>query len=647
MSFENRFANPLPEEESAKRKKAQRKRQMLIGAAAISASAAVHAPFAPGVVETYREIKDFIQRPMIHPQSLEQRLQVLKRKIERKLRIDHDDLQKYREETAQQLERGEDVDGIDLVFDLEKKNGMPEAEVEAARKLAHADVEKYVREFGAELDVTELDRFSKEMYANAQFTWGETSATDYYIRHIRDCVAIARVQQMVLDGVVKRMASDAQKTWTLGTMFQHQHEVFTVKEFDPRTSMEKAQWALEDGAHAMTEAEKVGTATISLDQVKQALVSSKPVVADANQGGGKVEIDPGVNIDAPSDEPAPLNVSVRGKLRGSTWRVAELQKEGFDVKPIEIPYIHEEGAMEVEILPEQATKEDADRIIARDQDRFALEIDGEFGLHCGTFVTPDGGCTEEERKRWDNPSIEAIELVASIGNAKEVAFRDPKKWNEEQFLTAFRKVKARELSFEMHPEYNSELSLPQSFFDAIASYEGSLGVLKFSLGGSTRAGAHEASFSTYYLHKLLAEPKIHTIELAPQVLTEQDLEELERAPVSKYIILTDHNMMLDTSLMLEADHPARFASFNPKARIFVRPKVYKHWLEEEANDVAAQAGTGIGRKRLLDKNIVFDGQDPELQDPEFVRELLKDFEGKTGKNAESLRKILEHHKGNS
>ena len=389
-------------EGSDQKKSAQRNRRVLIGAAAIAASSAIHAPFAPGVMEKYQEMKAELARVKIRPQSDAERNAVVHRVEGRKKLVNPEALRSFKESVAQKLEKGEDVDPLDLVFEMEEKNGVPHEQVEQARRAAKADVAKYVALFGADLDPSELDRFSREMFAKAEYVWGQASVTDYYTQKKRNCVAIARVQQIVLDAVIRRMSPETQKSWSLGSAFLQQHEVFVASELESQTQKEKTLWRIEGGAFAISDAEKVGIGVIQMNDVKKALVSSAPVEVKANQGDGKTAIDKGVEVDAVTDEPAKLNVHINGKLRGSEWNVDQLNREGHKVAPINIPYMHEQGVMELTLL-EPVSAEEARRVL--------------LGLE--SLAVPPGGRAVASPPKDRSLSVEAVKVM-NAGSPKFV-----------------------------------------------------------------------------------------------------------------------------------------------------------------------------------------------------------------------------------
>ena len=545
----NPFAHISSLGEGAEASKTERRnRRLLIGAAAIAASSAIHAPFAPRVLETYQETVESMHRPHVRPQSDADRAEVEQRVEARHRRIDSKDLNQYKEQVVQQLERGESIDAIDLVFAMEEKNGVPHEEVEFAKRAARADVERYVTAFGDDLDSSELDRFSREMYANADYVWGEASATDYYTKKKRNCVAITRVQQIVLASVMQRMSSETQKTWSLGSTFMDQHEILTASEKDPSTGSEKALWRIEDGAFAMTAGEQVGTATIGMEEVKKALVSSKPIEMKAKQGDGKTPIDAGVAIDAVTDEPARLNIHIEGKLRGSEWSVAQLQKEGYDVKPIQIPYVHEEGVMEMEFIDEErATPGDVLAVLEFERAALSDIVAGEDPKYLA-LGTSDGFVANwpkdqawTEMSKWDNPTKEALEAAVwgGAGSIKEIRLRDPRLWDVDQFKAIFQNGPAIyhpvKILFELREDEVSRWAqMPESFYQSLDGH-GSFESISLQILG----GGH---FTTEEFHRLLAHKDLHHLEFHYHHLGVAEIDELNNAPTHKIIFLKGVNL---------------------------------------------------------------------------------------------------------
>ena len=166
---------------------------------------------------------------ILYPQSKAERIQVEKRVAERGKARDGKKLDAFKGEARKQLESGQPVSFRDLYFHLEELNGVPRAEVDAARKKADQRIEEYRTKFVNGFEEVELQKFVSEMYGpGTNYQWGQGSVTVYFNTGKRNCNAIAKGELIVLDGVLEHMPEDVRKRYQLGNQYVQQHVYATL-----------------------------------------------------------------------------------------------------------------------------------------------------------------------------------------------------------------------------------------------------------------------------------------------------------------------------------------------------------------------------------------------------------------------------------
>ena len=277
-------------------------------------------------------VKDVWEREhmVLDPQSAKEKVDVKQRIADRRSRTDSVALVTYKEEAAKKIEAGESASLKRLLFDLEKLNGVPAAEVAAAEQKADALIAKYVADVGDDLDFEKLQRISVEMYGpDSAADWGQASVTQYFNKGTRNCVGVARPQSIVLEGVLQHLSPEKRARWRLATQFENQHEMTAIEHLGPDGKRD-ALYILEGKMTRVVVGaeEEPGTATVPMVDIKKAFVSN--TVVEVKAAGNSSEVNSGARIDVVTDEPAVLNIHIEGKLRAASMNMQEARRQGIE-----------------------------------------------------------------------------------------------------------------------------------------------------------------------------------------------------------------------------------------------------------------------------------------------------------------------------
>ncbi|MBI4138990.1 hypothetical protein HY479_02455 [Candidatus Uhrbacteria bacterium] len=378
-------------------------------------SAALHVPFSPYGKELMDSLKDHgaeVPETVLRPQGYDNMLETADRKAKREERVDADVVSSYKKDMRERMEKGEPVSFEELYLDLERLNGVSPERVERAKQEAHGRIERYSREMGEEIDPDELRSFVGEMYGvDSNYDWGQASVAEYFESGKRNCVAIAKAEAIVLEGVIRNLPPEARQRYEIGINKMKQHEVaaLTIRSKDGSSFQ---TFMLEGGVATLEGArETEGTKTVSLDLLKQGIVSEKPIAVQAKAG----EIQKSPDLLVVTDQPVDDGIDVQGDLRGSEYVVQQAELQG--VKP-EIVQQPAKEPMEVEILDEGPQGPEVVATLERDTNL--------------TYIL--------DARRLVNPTPEAVKaLVPRLKqeNSFEVQLPDLTGWPEESVQELF------------------------------------------------------------------------------------------------------------------------------------------------------------------------------------------------------------------
>lgn len=255
------------------------------------------------------------------PQNETDRHKIKQLVADRESRINQSDLAGYKQKTREKLSHGEDVSFEDIEFNLEEKNGVPHEQVESARKKAHEKMDKWRPEFVDGVNVKKLDEFVKEMYGPREnYSWGQGIVSTYFNTGIRNCHSVAKGQLIVLDNLMQSMSPEERRKIVLGTQYVEAHEYATLTILGPDKKPQKT-YLLEPGIREVAQdLGEAGTATVSLGQLKQAIVAEKPVIVDAKKG----DIEKGPKVDFTVNQAVDDNIVINGPLKPSDFVLREM-----------------------------------------------------------------------------------------------------------------------------------------------------------------------------------------------------------------------------------------------------------------------------------------------------------------------------------
>jgi len=337
-------------EELLKKGEKRKSRFILAALAAIG----LHAPLTPQGREIMESILGTIEMKgvegtyeILEPQSEVEKKEILERMEKRLKRADADGLEAYKGEQRKKLDQGEPESLKEMFFNLERLNGVPAPEVEAAEQKADEMISKFKSQMKGEISRGFINVVVHEMYGNnSNYEWGQGSVVKYFNTGKRNCVSIATAEQIVLEDVLSDLSEEVRSKIHIGREYQKQHVMATLT-FDSQVGdIKPVTLRLEPPVGSRAENES-GTAWVSLNTQKQALVSDK-FVAVKSAGGGRIKSTPDLMI--VSDQPVNEGIAIEGALRSSDY-VERIVKER-DIKPVVKEFKPTEGAMDLIILKE-------------------------------------------------------------------------------------------------------------------------------------------------------------------------------------------------------------------------------------------------------------------------------------------------------
>lgn len=301
---------------------------------AAMAAAGLHVPLTPIGRQIMESIGQSTEmkglegtRQVLDVQTPEEKQEKIKQINERVARIDRVQLDAYKNEQKEKLAMGEPVTFREMFFNLERLNGVDEAEVKEAEKKADATIAKYKSQMGERMNRGFVTRVVDEMYgSNDTYEWGQGSVVKYFNTGKRNCYAIAAAEEIVFEGLLEDMPPEERESIHVGRENQKQHVIATLT-FDKQIGdISPITMRLEPGAPPRMENEP-GTAFVTLETQKQALVSDFYITIKA--GAGKVGQSP--DILSVSNQPVNDGIIVEGPLRGSDYVQQVAEERG--IKP--------------------------------------------------------------------------------------------------------------------------------------------------------------------------------------------------------------------------------------------------------------------------------------------------------------------------
>ncbi len=295
-------------------------------AATLLIAGALHAPIifkTTGLAESVQNILQTAKKwempnMVIKPQTEAEKQDVVNRIHERGSRVDHQKIQAYKKSQLEKLESGEAIKLNDTFLKLEELNGEDPEKVKLAEQKKQAMIEKFSQKMGEDFTDEFIRSVVTDMFgADTNYEWGQGSATEYFITGKRNCVSIARAEQMVFEALIDRLPMENRAKYQLGTAFEKQHEIAVLKILKQDGTISRTYFLQPPVDTLFGTADRPGSPTVNLATMQRAMVSEKPAKISSNAKLG--DIPPSPDIEVLTNQPASLNIEIQGDLRGSDY----------------------------------------------------------------------------------------------------------------------------------------------------------------------------------------------------------------------------------------------------------------------------------------------------------------------------------------
>ncbi len=336
---------PILEQTSAKLKELDRKKARIVTeaqtnllatirvwahkhrmAVTLLAAGALHAPIifkTTGLAESVQNILQTAKKwempnMVIKPQTEAEKQDVVNRIHERGSRVDHQKIQAYKKSQLEKLESGEAVKLNDTFLKLEELNGEDPEKVKLAEQKKQAMIEKFSQKMGEDFTDEFIRSVVTDMFgADTNYEWGQGSATEYFITGKRNCVSIARAEQMVFEALIDRLPKEKRSKYQLGTALEKQHEIAVLKILKQDGTISRTYFLQPPVDTLFGTADRPGSPTVDLATMQRAMVSEKPAKISSNAKPGDIPSSP--DIEVLTNQPVSLNIEIQGDLRGSDY----------------------------------------------------------------------------------------------------------------------------------------------------------------------------------------------------------------------------------------------------------------------------------------------------------------------------------------
>jgi hypothetical protein len=295
-------------------------------AATLLVAGALHSPIiakSTGLVESVQNILQTVkewEKPgsFIRPQTDTERQSVINKIHERGERVNQEAKQAYQKEQKEKLERGEDVKLNNTYLKLEELNGEDPEKVKIAEQKKQEMIDMFAKRMGDDFNEEFIKSVVNEMFGvDANYEWGQGSATEYFITGKRNCVSIARAEQMVFEALIDRLPEANRNKYQLGTAFEKQHEIAILKVLKSDGTISRTYFLQPPVDTLFGTADRPGSPTVDLATMQRAMTSEKPAKISSNTKTG--DIPPSPDIDVLTNQPVSLNIDIQGELRGSDY----------------------------------------------------------------------------------------------------------------------------------------------------------------------------------------------------------------------------------------------------------------------------------------------------------------------------------------
>lgn len=295
-------------------------------AATLLVAGAIHSPviarssgFIEKIEQALQTVKDWERHgAFVMPQSAEEAKKATEKIYERGARVDQDKRTAYVEELRAKMESGEEVKLNETYLKLEEVNGVNPEKVKIAEQNKQAMIEKFTKQMGDDLTEDFIKSIVNEMFGSSDnYEWGQGSVTEYFNTGKRNCLSIARAEQMIFEALIERLPEEKRSKYEIGNAFEKQHEIAILKVLNPDGSIDKTYFLQPPVNTLVGKADRPGSPTVSLKAMQSAIVAKKPVTISSNAKPGEIASSP--DIITIGNQPVSTNIDIQGDLKGSDY----------------------------------------------------------------------------------------------------------------------------------------------------------------------------------------------------------------------------------------------------------------------------------------------------------------------------------------
>lgn len=278
--------------------------------------------------------ENFIEKEQIFDPLNEKEKQKIRQEVTNRLnRIDINALNGYRRNAFLRLTEKKFIGVNELYPDLERLYGVPDDAVDQFWK----KIQERINNIKSRIQGSDFsDDFIREVvekrYEEGIYAWGQGSCVDFENSGFYNCVSMAMEMHIIFETLLRNLPKNVQKHWRLGSIFEGQHEIAVLWKIDENTGKYLQTYLLQAPMKILEgDGNEPGTAIITLDDLKLAIVSDNITVIQAKPG----KFQKGARIIIESNQPVPRNIHIEGELRGASFNLTEIQRKKIQPQQIE------------------------------------------------------------------------------------------------------------------------------------------------------------------------------------------------------------------------------------------------------------------------------------------------------------------------
>lgn len=270
---------------------------------------------------------------ILDPQSDQEKQKIRQKVTDRLNRIDINALDEYRRNAFIRLTEKKFIGVNELYPDLERLYGVPGDAVDKFQQ----KIQERINNIKSLIQGSDFsDGFIREVvekrYEEGIYAWGQGSCVDFENSGFYNCVSMAMDMHIVFETLLNNLPENVQKHWSLGSLFEHQHEIAVLWKIDENTGKYLQAYLLQAPMKILEgDGNEPGTAIISLHDLKLAMVSDSMTVLQAKPG----KFQKGARIIIESDQPVSRNIHIEGELRSASFNLTEIQRKKIKPQPVQ------------------------------------------------------------------------------------------------------------------------------------------------------------------------------------------------------------------------------------------------------------------------------------------------------------------------